>query len=143
MPNLNKVMLMGHMTRDCEVRVSQSGMQIGKFGLAINRRVPTKDGGGKEETCFVDCTSFGKTAELISEYVKKGDPLFVEGRLHLNEWVDRETNAKRTKLEVVVENMQFVSTRGGKEKAAAPKAKAPPKQPEAEAEEPNFDDIPF
>lgn len=145
MPNLNKVMLMGHMTRDCEIRVTHGGTQVGKFSLAINRRIPTKDGGGKEETAFIDCTAFGKTAELIEQYVKKGDPLFVEGRLNMSQWVDKETNAKRSKLDVVVESMQFVSSRGGKERSSAPKAatKAEPKGSEQEDEGPDYDDIPF
>ena len=105
--NFNKVILMGNLTRDIELRHTQGGMAIAKFGMAINRRTSSKDGEQRESTCFVDMTAFGKSAELLNQYVSKGSPLFVEGRLEFSTWESQE-GGKRSKLEVIVENFQFM-----------------------------------
>ncbi|MFK7743241.1 MAG: single-stranded DNA-binding protein, partial [Planctomycetota bacterium] len=107
MANFNKVILMGNLTRDIEMRHTQSGMAIAKFGMAINRKSSTQSGEQRESTCFVDMTAFGKQAELLSQYVRKGSPLFVDGRLEFSTW-ESQDGGKRSKLEVIVENFQFM-----------------------------------
>lgn len=111
MANFNKVILMGNLTRDVELRHTQGGQALGKFGMAINRKY-TVNGESKEQTCFVDLTAWGKAAELLSQYVRKGSPLFVEGRLEYSTWESQE-GGKRSKLEVVVENFQFMGSGRG------------------------------
>jgi single-strand DNA-binding protein len=106
MANFNKVILMGNLTRDVEVRTTQGGMQVAKLGMAINRKW-TQNGEQKESTCFVDMTAFGRQAEVLAQYVAKGSPLFVEGRLEYSTW-EAQDGQKRNKLEVVIENFQFV-----------------------------------
>ena len=107
MANFNKVYLMGNLTRDPEVRTTPTGLKIAKLGLAVNRRYKTRDDEAREETTFVDMDAFGNQAEILERYCKKGSPLFIEGRLRLDQW---ESNAgeKRSKLSVVVENFQFL-----------------------------------
>jgi len=112
MANFNKVILMGNLTRDVEMRATQGGTAIGKFGMAVNRKFKQQSGEMKEETCFVDLTAWGRQAEIISEYVKKGSPLFVEGRLEYSTW-ESQDGGKRSKLAVVVENFQLMGGRGG------------------------------
>ena len=112
MPNLNKVMLMGNLTRDPELRYTQSNTAVTKLGLAINRRWRNQNGEQQEETCFVDCTAFGRTGEVLNQYLKKGRPVFIEGRLHLNQWQDQQ-GQNRSKLEVIVETFQFIDSRQG------------------------------
>lgn len=108
MANLNKVMLMGNMTRDPQVSIIPSTQnQVCDFGLAVNRTWTGPDGIKKEEVTFVDCTCFGKTAEILARYKKKGDPLFVEGRLKLDQW--EKDGIKHSKLRVIVENFQFLN----------------------------------
>ncbi|NOZ22824.1 MAG: single-stranded DNA-binding protein, partial [Planctomycetes bacterium] len=105
MANLNKVFLIGNLTRDPELRYTQGGTALAKFGMAINRQYTNKASGEKvENTCFVDLTAWGKPAEIINQYMSKGRQMFVEGRLDLNQWEDRQTGQKRSKLSVVVEN---------------------------------------
>ena len=89
MPNLNKVQLMGNITRDPEVRYTPKGTAVTDIGLAINRNFSTDDGERREETTFVDITFWGRQAEVIGEYMKKGRPLYVEGRLQLDQWEDK------------------------------------------------------
>src|SRR5689334_15591354 len=108
MANFNKVILMGNLTRDVELRHTQSGQALAKFGMAINRKW-TQNGEQKESTCFVDLTAWGRQAEVLSQYVKKGSQLFVQGRLEYSTW-EAEGGGKRSKLEVVVENFQFVGS---------------------------------
>lgn len=108
MANFNKVILMGNLTRDIELRHTQGGMAIAKFGMAINRKTRSQ-GEAKETTCFVDCTAFDKSAELLSQYVRKGSQLFVDGRLEFSTWEAKE-GGKRSKLEVIVENFQFMGS---------------------------------
>jgi len=112
MANLNKVMLIGNLTRDVELRVLPKGTSIGQFGLAVNRKWKDESGQKKEEVTFIDCEAWGKTAEIIAKYTTKGRPLFVEGRLKLDSWDDKTSGQKRTKIKVVVENFQFLN--GGK-----------------------------
>jgi len=109
--NFNKVLLMGNLTRDVEMRHTQNGMALAKFGMAINRKW-SQNGEQKESTCFVDCTAWGRQAEVLTQYVRKGSPLFVEGRLEYSTW-EGEDGKKRSKLEVVVENFQFVGAGKG------------------------------
>lgn len=109
MANFNKVILLGNLTRDVELRHTQSGQPLAKFGMAINRKYSV-NGEQKESTCFVDLTAWGKQAEILNQYVKKGSQLFVEGRLEYSTWESQE-GGKRSKLEVVVENFQFVGGR--------------------------------
>ncbi len=113
MPNLNRVLLMGNLTRDPDLKYLPSNTPVVGFGLAINRKWRSNEGEQREETTFVDCSAFGRTAELINQYMKKGRPLFVDGRLRLEQWQDRESGANRSKLSVVVENFQFIDSRGG------------------------------
>ena len=110
MPNLNKVMLMGNLTRDPELRYLPSNMAVVGLGLAINRRWRNQQGEQQEETTFVDCEAFGKTAELLNQYLKKGRPVYLEGRLKLDQWQDRE-GGNRSKLKVIIENFQFIDSR--------------------------------
>lgn len=111
MANYNKVILLGNLTRDIELRHTQSGMALAKFGMAINRKW-SQNGEQKESTCFVDLTAWGRQAEVLSQYVKKGSQLFVDGRLEYSTW-EAEGGGKRSKLEVVVENFQFVGSGRG------------------------------
>ena len=104
MPNLNKVFLMGHLTRNPELRYTPAGLGVVSFGLAVNTQI-TKD---KQDTLFVDITAFGRQAEAINEYFKKGDPIFVEGRLQYRTWEDNNGN-KRSKHGIVLNNFQFLS----------------------------------
>jgi len=110
MASFNKVILLGNLTRDPETRVTANGNTICKLGLAVSRVYSTRDGERREETTFVDIDAFGKQAEVITKYMRKGRPLMVEGRLKLDQW---ETNdgQKRSKLGVVLENFQFVGSR--------------------------------
>lgn len=110
MPNLNKVMLMGNLTRDPELRYLPSNMAVVNIGLAINRRWKNQQGESQEDTTFVDCEAFGRTAEVINQYLRKGRPIYVEGRLKLDQWQDRDGN-NRSKLKVVVESFEFIDSR--------------------------------
>jgi single-strand DNA-binding protein len=112
--NFNKVLLMGNLTRDIELRHTQNNTAIGKFGLAVNRRYSVGEGPSREqreETTFVDCEAWGRTAEVMGQYLTKGRPVFIEGRLRLDQWDDKNTGQKRSRLLVVVENFQFVDSR--------------------------------
>jgi single-strand DNA-binding protein len=111
MPNLNKVLLMGHLTRDVEMRALPSGMAVAAFGLAVNRRWKNQQGEQQEETTFVDIEAFGKPAETMSQYLRKGSGVFIEGRLRLDQWEDKD-GGKRSKLKVVVDSFQFIDGKG-------------------------------
>src|SRR5438105_8908200 len=153
MASFNKVILAGNLTRDPELRYTPKGMAIAKLGLAINRTWKNEAGETKEEVTFVDVDSFGRQAEVIAQYFKKGRPILVEGRLRLDQWDDKQTGQKRTKLGVVLEGFSFIdSNRGdGNNAAEAPRARAAaapvpaavPEAPEAEAAPPEQDDVPF
>lgn len=110
MANFNKVLLLGNLTRDVEIRYTQGGLAVAKVGMAINRNY-TSNGEKKEETCFVDLTAFGRQAETLNQYVSKGSPLFVEGRLEYSTWEAKDGGGKRSKLAVVIENFQFIGSR--------------------------------
>src|SRR5262249_42303058 len=135
----NKVILMGNLTRDPELRYTPKGMAIAKLGLAVNRVWRTETGETREEVTFVDIDSFGKQAETIAQYLKKGNPLFMEGRLRLDQWDDKQTGQKRSKLGVVLESFKFLGGGDGSRRAgAAPSAPAaaaaePPPAAEPEA----------
>ena len=116
MANFNKVILLGNHTRDPELRYTQSGQAVVKLGLAVNRTY-TVNNERKEETCFVDLTAWGKQAETINQYLTKGRPILVEGRLQYSTWDDKQTGQKRSKLDVVIENFQFV---GGAREGGGP-----------------------
>ena len=109
MANLNKVFLIGNLTRDPELSFTPNGNAVGKIGMAVNR-VWKQNNEKKEETTFVDVTIWGKSAEAVHKYVKKGNPLFVEGRLHFHQWETQE-GAKRSKLDVVAERVQFINAK--------------------------------
>ena len=113
MANFNKVMLMGNLTRDPQLKYLPNQTAVVEFGLATNRRFKLASGEDREEVCFVDCAAFGRTAEVINQYCQKGKPIFVEGRLKYDSWEDKQGGGKRHKLSVVVENFQFVGGRDG------------------------------
>jgi single-strand DNA-binding protein len=154
MPNLNRVLLIGNLTRDPELRVLPKGTSIAAFGLAINREWKDEAGQKKEEVTFIDCEAWGKPAEIIAKYCAKGRPLFVEGRLKLDSWEDKQSGQKRTKLKVVVENFQLLGSRDGNAPAAerqpgedaseasAPATRAPRPAP-APQDSINDEDVPF
>jgi single-strand DNA-binding protein len=113
MASLNKVLLMGNMTRDPQLSYLPSQTAVVEFGLAMTRKFKKQDGSQGEDTCFVDCQIFGKRAEVINKYFKKGEPIFIEGRLKLDTWQGQD-GTKRSKLRVFVENFEFIGSRGGK-----------------------------
>src|SRR5215212_2598555 len=113
MPSFNKVILAGNLTRDPELRYTPKGTAVAKIGLAMNRQWKDESGQQKEEVTFVDVDAFGRQAEVISQYLKKGRPILVEGRLKLDQWDDKQTNQKRSRLGVVLESFQFLDSGGG------------------------------
>ena len=135
MPSFNKVMLMGNLTKDPELRYTAGGVPVANVRLAINRKWKDKSGNDKEEVCYVTVVVWNKQAESVTEYVKKGDPIFVEGRLQSKTW-ETEDKQKRTAMEVVAERVQFLN-RG--------KGDAPKEQPEegTPTGTGNEEDIPF
>jgi single-strand DNA-binding protein len=152
MASFNKVILVGNLTRDPELRYTPKGMAIAKIGLAVNRNWRTETGEQKEEVTFVDVDAFGKQAETICQYMRKGSPLLIEGRLKLDQWDDKQTGQKRSKLGVVVEGFQFLG--GGQrmnDGAPAPSAPrpasrqpaAPPPADDADMPAAQDDDVPF
>ena len=146
MASFNKVMLLGNLTRDPEVKYTPKGSAVADIGLAVNRTYTTDGGEKREETTFVDVTMWGRQAEIAGEYLKKGRPLFVEGRLQLDTWDDKQTGQKRSKLRVVCENFQMLGSRdggeggggGGGRSSGGKSAKSAPAADTAED-----DDIPF
>src|SRR2546430_17356087 len=155
MASFNKVILLGNLTRDPEVRYPPKGSAVCDLGIAVNRVYTTDSGERREEVTFVDVTLWGRTAEIAGEYLKKGRPVFIEGRLQLDSWDDKQTGQKRSKLKVIGESMQLLGGgRPGGATAAVPaeaagedqqtggaKTSAPPK-PSAPAA-PDEDEIPF
>lgn len=154
MPSFNKVILMGNLTRDPELRYTPKGTAIAKIGLAINRSWRTETGEMKEEVTFVDVDAFGKQAETIGQYLKKGRPIHVEGRLRYETWDDKQSGQKRSRMGVVLESFQFLDSGnregGGSggfsgEGSAAPAPRprpAAPARPSAPAAPPAGDDGP-
>jgi len=115
MANLNKVLLIGNLTRDPELRQTPKGTAVAQFGIAVNRTFRGEDGQSREEVTFVDLEAWGKQAETIAKFMTKGRPIFIEGRLKLDQWEDKNGGGKRSKLRVVVENFQFLGSRQGGE----------------------------
>jgi len=109
--SFNKVMLLGNLTRDVEVKYLPSEQAVANFGIAVNRRFKSRDGENREEVTFVDCEAWGRTAEVMGQYLGKGRPVFIEGRLKLDTWQDKSDGSNRSKLKVVVETFQFVDSR--------------------------------
>ncbi len=153
MASFNKVILAGNLTRDPELRYTPKGTAIAKIGLAVNRTWRTETGEQKEEVTFVDVDCFGKQAELIGQYLKKGRPILVEGRLKLDQWDDKTTQQKRSRLGVVMENFQFLDSGnrdgGGSGGGDAPAPRSRPAVTKPAASEdpdmppPEDDDVPF
>ena len=155
MANFNKVILAGNLTRDPELRYTPKGTAIAKFGLAINRKWSSEGGETKEEVTFVDVDAFGRQAETLGQYVRKGSPILIEGRLRLDTWDDKQTGQKRSKLGVVVEGFQFLGggNRDGAADGGGPRsqpraasASASPGAagaPEPDGPPPEEDDVPF
>jgi single-strand DNA-binding protein len=149
MASFNKVMLLGNLTRDPEVKYTPKGSAVADIGLAVNRTYTTDGGEKREETTFVDVTMWGRQAEIAGEYLKKGRPLFVEGRLQLDTWDDKQTGQKRSKLRVVCENFQMLGSRdGGSEGGGGGGGRstgggAKPSKAAPAAEDSADDDIPF
>lgn len=115
--NFNRVELGGHLCRDIELRYLPKGTAVGDFSMAVNRRWKDESGEQKEEVSFIDCVAFGKTAETLAQYLKKGDPLFCCGRLRQEVWTDKQTEQKRSKLKVILTEFQFI---GGKQDGQQP-----------------------
>src|SRR5438105_599490 len=137
MASFNKVILLGNLTRDPEVRYTPKGSAVCDLGLAVNRQYTLDSGEKREEVTFVDVVLWARLAEIAGEYLKKGRPVFIEGRLQLDTWDDKQSGQKRTKLRVVGESMQLLGSRpaatavadaGESERPARPaeKSAAPP-----------------
>ena len=144
MASFNEVLLMGNLTRDPELRATQGGVSLCKFGLAVNRKFKSGDE-WKEDVCFVDITVWGKQAENCAEYLSKGRQAFISGRLQLNQWETTE-GEKRSKLEVVANNVQFIGGREGGESQGGPQDgsnQGGPYQTPQDQSKAGVDDIPF
>jgi len=155
MANVNKVILIGNVTRDPEVKFTPKGSAVTDVGLAINRNYTLDNGDKREEVTFLEVTFWGRQAETIGEYVKKGRSIYVEGRLQLDTWDDKQSGQKRSKLRVVGENFQFLGAKPGgsssgggdyeggghSEQRPQHRAARPAAPPQASAEP--DDDIPF
>ena len=111
MANVNKVLLIGNLTRDPEFKLTPNGLAVAEFGLAINRSFSSDSGEKREEVTFVDITVWGKTAELVQKYLTKGRQIYIEGRLQLSSWDDKETGQKRSKLRVIGEHIEFLGSK--------------------------------
>jgi single-strand DNA-binding protein len=151
MASFNKVILAGNLTRDPELRYTPKGTAIARLGIACNRKWKSETGEMKEEVTFVDVDAFGKTAETIGQYLKKGRPILIEGRLRYDTWEDKQSGQKKSKLGVVLENFQFLDSGGARGEGAseAPRprpasgsAPAAPEPSDGDAP-PESDDVPF
>src|SRR6185503_9882607 len=130
MASFNKVILAGNLTRDPELRYTPKGTAVCRFGLAVNRNWTSETGETKEEVTFIDIDAFGRQAEVVAQYMKKGRPLLVEGRLKLDQWEDKNTHQKQSKLRVVLEGFSFLDSRadgggGGGSEMPRPRPPAP------------------
>lgn len=135
MATYNKVLIMGNLTRDPELKQTPSNQSVAQIGIAMNRKFKDREGTMREETTFVDCEAWGRTAEVMAQYLTKGKPVFVEGRLKLDQWQDKDGN-NRSKLKVVIESFQFIDSKGGQ-------SSTPPAAGAATSAAPPADDIPF
>lgn len=152
MANLNRVLLIGNLTRDPEIRYTPKGTAVSDIAIAVNRVYSGEDGEKKEEVTFVDVTLWGRQAEVAQQYLKKGRQVFIEGRLQLDTWDDKQSGQKRSRLRVVAENMQMLGSRAEAESSSSatsssqrrtnvpPPPRPEPKDPDLDAEP---DDIPF
>jgi single-strand DNA-binding protein len=150
MASFNKVILLGNLTRDPEVRYTPKGTAVTELGMAVNRVYTAENGEKREETTFVDVTLWGRTAEIAGEYLKKGRPVFIEGRLQLDTWDDKQSGQKRSKLKVVGEGLQLIGSRpggagggGGNEEGPGAPRSNKPAPPKAVPSNPDEDEIPF
>jgi single-strand DNA-binding protein len=153
MASFNKVILLGNLTRDPEVRYTPKGTAVTELGMAVNRVYTAENGEKREETTFVDVTLWGRTAEIAGEYLKKGRPVFIEGRLQLDTWDDKQSGQKRSKLKVVGEGLQLLGGRpggggagaggGDEESAGGSRSSRPALPPKAAPSAPDDDEIPF
>ncbi len=150
MASFNKVILLGNLTRDPEVRYTPKGSAVCDLGIAINRQYTLDSGEKREEVTYVDVVLWSRLAEIAGEYLKKGRPVFIEGRLQLDTWDDKQTGQKRSKLRVIGETMQLLGGRppgagGGApaEGGEARPAKSTPPPKAGAAAEPDDDEIPF
>lgn len=150
--NINKAFVFGNLTRDPELKSLPSGIKVASFGIATNRSWKDKDGAKKDTVTFHNIVAYGKPAELIAQYMKKGRSLFVEGRIDTRSWDDKTDGTKKYRTEIVVENFQFGPSAGGtfagKETSAASETSTKSKMPEMDtieypSEEINPEDIPF
>ena len=148
MASFNKVILLGNLTRDPEVRYTPKGSAVCDLGLAVNRNYTLDNGEKREEVTFVDVVLWARLAEIAGEYLKKGRPVFIEGRLQMDSWDDKQTGQKRTKIRVVGETMQLLGSRpsggggGESQETERPPRPAEKAAPAAKAE-PDDDEIPF
>ena len=142
----NKVILMGRLTKEPEMRYSPKGVAVLALDLATNRKWKTESGEEREDVCFVPVTAFGRTAEVIAQYLHKGDPILIDGRLTLETWTDKQTQKQRQKLKVTLETFTFI---GGKKDGADPEPQPAPRNAPApqggnEIQEPDGEDsVPF
>jgi single-strand DNA-binding protein len=113
MANVNRIIMIGNLTRDPQLKYLPSQMAVAEFGLAVNHKFKTASGEAREDVCFVDCTAFGKAGEIINQYCKKGKQLYIEGRLKYDTWEDKNGGGKRSKHVIIVENFQFLGGREG------------------------------
>jgi len=149
MASFNKVILIGNLTRDPELRYTPKGTAIAKIGIAVNRVWTSEGGEKKEEVTFIDVDVFGRTAENVGQYMRKGRPIMIEGRLRLDQWDDKQTGQKRSKLGVVAETVQFLGSASGSAEGGAPAvarqrpAAAPAGEPLEGDAPPESDDVPF
>ncbi|MGA3265302.1 MAG: single-stranded DNA-binding protein [Verrucomicrobiota bacterium] len=149
MASFNKVILAGNLTRDPELRYTPKGTAVARITLAVNRTYTLEGGEKKEEVSFVDVDVWGRQAEVISQYMKKGRPLLIEGRLKQDTWEDKNTKQKQSKLKVVLEGFSFIDSGRGEGGAALPPSRppaAPPSTPgpaDADAPPAEGDDVPF
>lgn len=146
MPTLNRVTLIGNLTRDPEIKYTPKGTAISQFSIAVNRSWKNANGDKVDEVSFVDCECFENRAENLAKHAKKGQSLYVEGRLKQDTWDDKTTGAKRSKLKVIVDSWQFVSSKGGQHEATRPTGddqKAASVKPVDPLDPAAKDDIPF
>src|SRR5450755_4925585 len=152
MASFNKVILLGNLTRDPEVRYTPKGSAVCDLGLAVNRNYTLDNGEKREEVTFVDVVLWARLAEIAGEYLKKGRPVFIEGRLQLDTWDDKQSGQKRSKLRVIGETMQLLGSRpsgggggggGDEEGSGAPRSSKSTPPPKAAPSEPDDDEIPF
>ena len=139
MASFNKVIMMGNLTRDPQLTYLPSNTPVVEFGLATNRKWTGTDGTQREEVCFIDCRAYGRPAETISKYCKKGRPLMIEGRLGFDQW-EAQDGSKRSKHRITVENFVFVDSRSGVGDNAASSSGA---VSDSNGPAPSDDDIPF